>query len=94
MSDLDETVGHPQPPPQAQPQAPNEQYTIPAGIPPMASVNAMPQATLTNTAPTFVTSSMWRDTVADTYDPGRLKRQWEQDSNQMVETFYPTKRMK
>lgn len=34
--------------------------------------------------PSFVTSSMWRDTVASTYDPGVLKRRWNgggDDSN-------------
>lgn len=44
--------------------------TMPS-LPRMSSASQIPEYT-----PSFVTSSMWRDTVASTYDPGGLKRRW------------------
>ena len=41
----------------------------------------MPQYPTTTPTPSFVTSSMWRDTVASTYDPGGMKRRWDAEDS-------------
>ncbi|CAL8575136.1 hypothetical protein XPA_001078 [Xanthoria parietina] len=41
----------------------------------------MPQYATTTPTPSFVTSSMWRDTVASTYDPGGMKRRWDAEDS-------------
>ncbi|KAL8753108.1 MAG: hypothetical protein Q9199_005279 [Rusavskia elegans] len=41
----------------------------------------MPQHATTTPTPSFVTSSMWRDTVASTYDPGGMKRRWDAEDS-------------
>ncbi|KAI4086898.1 MAG: hypothetical protein LQ339_008984 [Xanthoria mediterranea] len=41
----------------------------------------MPQYATTTPTPSFVTSSMWRDTVASTFDPGGMKRRWDAEDS-------------
>lgn len=61
------------------------------------NMSQMPQMSLPQTSGyssighSFVSPSMWQDTVASTYEPGRLKRRWDMgpsyfnDSSQMIE---------
>lgn len=44
---------------------------------PYSQVQQSPPSAYTSAAPTFVSPSMWRDTVASTFDPGGLKRRWD-----------------
>ena len=43
------------------------------------------QASYPSVDPSFVTSTMWRDTVASTFDPHGLKRRWDVESPFVVE---------
>ncbi|KAL8922031.1 MAG: hypothetical protein Q9172_003747 [Xanthocarpia lactea] len=63
-----------------------------APLPQCQPAPQMPQYPITAPAPSFVTSSMWRDTVASTYDPGGMKRRWDaEDSflNGVIDTVSP-----
>lgn len=69
-----------------------QQYPIQSSMPPLSRVQSVPsQPSYTSAGPSFVTSSMWRDTVANTYDPGGLKRRWDMESTFLIEPV-PTKR--
>ena len=35
--------------------------------------------------PSFVTSNMWRESIANTYERGQLKRGWDQQSSFLVD---------
>ncbi|KAL8779398.1 MAG: hypothetical protein Q9213_006966 [Squamulea squamosa] len=72
-----------------------QQYPMQSTMAPLQQCQPAPQipqyATTTPT-PSFVTSSMWRDTVASTYDPGGIKRRWDaEDSflNGVIDTVSP-----
>ncbi|KAL8802397.1 MAG: hypothetical protein Q9200_006590 [Gallowayella weberi] len=70
-----------------------QQYPMQSTMAPLQQVQPAPQMPHYGTpAPSFVTSSMWRDTVASTYDPGGMKRRWEaEDSflNGVIDTVSP-----
>lgn len=60
---------------------PQQSYSTPTTIPSLSRHQTAPQTTAYTThappTPSFVTSSMWRDTVASTLDAGALKkRRW------------------
>ena len=70
------------------------QYSMPttmASIPQVQPVTTQ-MPTYDPTGPNFVTSSMWRDTVASTYDPGGNKRRWDVDSSYLVDPAQAHKR--
>lgn len=72
---------HPVPSLQPQQSYPDQTYSVPPEVPSLSRVQTAPQLpAFTSPAPSFVTSSMWRDTVASTYDPRALKRGWDTDS--------------
>jgi hypothetical protein len=62
---------------QQQPQS----YPLTSTVPSLVRHQTAPQlpafAAHVPPTPSFVTSSMWRDTVASTYDPGASKRRWD-----------------
>ncbi|KAL8766939.1 MAG: hypothetical protein Q9209_006420 [Squamulea sp. 1 TL-2023] len=72
-----------------------QQYPMQSTMAPLQQCQPAPQIPqYANTTPTpsFVTSSMWRDTVASTYDPGGIKRRWDaEDSflNGVIDTVSP-----
>lgn len=69
-----------------------QQYAVQSSMPPLSRIQSVPsQPSYTSAGPSFVTSSMWRDTVANTYDPGGLKRRWDMESNFLIEPV-PSKR--
>lgn len=59
-----------------------QQYPMQSTMAPLQQVQPAPQMPQYATpAPSFVTSSMWRDTVASTYDPGGMKRRWDAEDS-------------
>ncbi|KAL8649566.1 MAG: hypothetical protein Q9210_004320 [Variospora velana] len=64
-----------------------QQYPMQTTMPPLQQVQ--PSPSYASTAPSFVTPNMWRDTVANTYDPGGMKRRWEMDSSHLIEIVSP-----
>ncbi|KAL8732632.1 MAG: hypothetical protein Q9166_002607 [cf. Caloplaca sp. 2 TL-2023] len=70
-----------------------QQYPMQSTMAPLPQVQPAPQMPQYATpTPSFVTSSMWRDTVASTYDPGGMKRRWDaEDSflNGVIDTVSP-----
>lgn len=66
-----------------------QQYSLQSSITPTPAIPEAPavmsQPSYTSQSPSFVTSSMWRDTVANTYDPGGHKRRWEMETNFLVD---------
>lgn len=69
------------------------QFTMPttmSSITQMQPVSQMPN--YNSLAPNFVTSSMWRDTVASTYDTGSNKRRWDMDSSYFGDSSQSSKR--
>lgn len=63
-----------------------QQYPAQSSMPPLSRIQSVPsQPSYTSAGPLFVTSSMWRDTVANTYDPGGQKRRWDMETNFLVE---------
>lgn len=89
------TIGsHELPPVQDAMQRPTqEQYSVQSSIAPIPAIPEAPavmsQPSYTSPSPSFVTSSMWRDTVANTYDPGGHKRRWEVETNFLVDLTQP-----
>lgn len=75
-----------------QPQT-QQQYSVQSSIAPIPTIPEAPavmsQPSYNSPSPSFVTSSMWRDTVANTYDPGGHKRRWEVDTNFLVDLTQP-----
>ncbi|KAK4691218.1 hypothetical protein P7C71_g5734, partial [Lecanoromycetidae sp. Uapishka_2] len=66
---------------------PEQSYSSQSTAPSLSRVNTAPHiSSYSSPAPSFVTSSMWRDTVASTYDPGGLKRRYDSDSNFLLDT--------
>lgn len=56
-------------------------YPIPVNVAQMAQMS-LPQApSYASVGHAFVSPSMWQDTVASTYEPGRLKRRWDMGSS-------------
>lgn len=70
-----------------------QQYSVQSSIAPIPAMPEAPavmsQPSYTSPSPSFVTSSMWRDTVANTYDPGGHKRRWEVETNFLVDLTQP-----
>ncbi|KAL8679156.1 MAG: hypothetical protein Q9186_004547 [Xanthomendoza sp. 1 TL-2023] len=59
-----------------------QQYPMQSTMAPLQQVQPAPQMPQYATpAASFVTSSMWRDTVASTYDPAGMKRRWEAEDS-------------
>ncbi|KAF6233432.1 hypothetical protein HO173_008364 [Letharia columbiana] len=57
-------------------------YPVHSSMPSLSRHQTAPQLPVyTAPAPSFVTSSMWRDTVASTYDPAGNKRRWDLEEN-------------
>lgn len=75
-----------------QPQT-QQQYSVQSSIAPVPAIpeapTVMSQPSYTSSSPSFVTSRMWRDTVANTYDPGGHKRRWEVETNFLVDLTQP-----
>ena len=66
------------------------QYTVPPSIPPSSHMQHMPsRTTYTSAGPSFVTSTMWQDTVASTYDSNVLKRRWDAVSHFLTDSVQP-----
>ena len=55
-----------------------QHYPLPTNMSTMPQLAHQPAYT---TTPSFVSPSMWQDTVASTYDPGSLKRRWDTGSS-------------
>lgn len=67
-------------------------YPVQSSMAPLSRIQSLPsQPSYTSAGPSFVSSSMWRDTVANTYDPGGLKRRWDMESTFLIEPV-PSKR--
>lgn len=67
-----------------------QQYPMQSTMAPLQQVQPAPQmSSYASTAPSFVTPNMWRDTVANTYDPGGMKRRWEMDSSHLIDIVSP-----
>ncbi|KAL9599668.1 MAG: hypothetical protein Q9219_003656 [cf. Caloplaca sp. 3 TL-2023] len=67
-----------------------QQYPMQSTMAPLQQIQPSPQMpSYASTSPSFVTSSMWRDTVANTYDPGGMKRRWEMDSSHLIDIVSP-----
>ena len=60
-------------------------YTMPSSIPPLPRSNTSQIPTMSSSEPSFVTSNMWRESVANTYDRAPLKRGWDQQSSLLVD---------
>lgn len=73
------------PPSSQQPQSYYQQpasYPVHSSVPSLSRHQTAPQLPAhTVPTPSFVTSSMWRDTVASTYDPAANKRRWDLEEN-------------
>lgn len=73
-----------------------QQYTVPSSMAPVPQVQSVTQLPSYNstipTAPNFVTSTMWRDTVASTFDAAGSKRRWDMDSSYLVDGAQSNKR--
>ena len=54
-----------------------QHYPLPAHITPVPHTTFQQPTAYTSASPSFVTPSMWQDTVASTYDPTSLKRPWD-----------------
>ena len=65
------------------------QYNMtPTTSPAMLHTHSMPSVpSYSVTSPSFVTSSMWRDTVASTFNSGGTKRGWDVDPPYIAEPF-------
>lgn len=65
-----------------------QQYSVQSSTAPISAIPEAPavisQPSYTSQSPSFVTSSMWRETVANTYDPGGHKRRWEAETNNFL----------
>lgn len=67
-----------------------QQFPMQSTMAPIQPVQPAPQMpSYANPTPSFVTSSMWRDTVANTYDPGGTKRLWDLESSFLADTVAP-----
>lgn len=63
-----------------------EQYSINSSMAPLSRIQSIPsRPSYTSVGPSFVTSSMWRDTVASTYDPSGLKRRWDMEPSYLID---------
>lgn len=61
---------------------PQHSYPLQSNMPSLSRHQTAPQLPVYPApAPSFVTSSMWRDTVASTYDPAGNKRRWDMEEN-------------
>ncbi|KAG8527142.1 uncharacterized protein KY384_008571 [Bacidia gigantensis] len=58
-----------------------QHYSLTPEIPPLPRSNSNQFSTNTSGDPSFVTSNMWRDTIANTYDRSALKRGWDNQSS-------------
>lgn len=63
-----------------------QQYSVTSGISSLPRAQPTSSHTsYTSAGPSFVTSSMWRDTVASTFDPNALKRRWDLESSFIID---------
>ncbi|CAD6582406.1 MAG: hypothetical protein ASARMPRED_000954 [Alectoria sarmentosa] len=61
---------------------PQHTYPVQTNMPSLSRHQTAPQLpAYTAPTPSFVTSSMWRDTVASTYDSAGNKRRWDMEDN-------------
>ena len=58
-----------------------QHYPLPTNITPVPHTTFQQPTTYTSAGPSFVTPSMWQDTVASTYDSTSLKRRWDVGSS-------------
>ena len=66
-----------------------QQYPMQSTMAPLPQVQPAPyMPSYAMTTPSFVTSSMWRETVANSYDPGD-KRRWDIESSFLADTVSP-----
>lgn len=67
-----------------------QQYPMQSTMAPLQQVQPAPEMpSCSTTEPLFVTSNMWRDTVASTYGAGGMKRQREMDSSHLIDIVSP-----
>lgn len=67
-----------------------QQYPATSSMAPLSRIQPVSsQPTYTSVGPSFVTSSMWRDTVASTYDPNGRKRGWDMESSFIMDPAQP-----
>lgn len=66
-------------------------YAIPPEIPPLPHQNTSHLSSAGTTEPSFVSSSMWRDSIANAFDRSGLKRGWD-DQNSYFTGAVPSKR--
>lgn len=67
-----------------------QHYSASLSMAPLSRMQSvLPQPSYTSAGPSFVTSSMWRDTVASTFDPGGLKRRWDMESSSLIDPMQP-----
>lgn len=63
-----------------------QQYSPASSMAPLSQIQpTSSQPSYTSAGHSFVTSSMWRDTVASTYDPNGLKRRWDIESSFLID---------
>ena len=63
-----------------------QQYSASLSMAPLSRMQSvLPQPSYTSAGPSFVTSSMWRDTVASTFDPEGLKRRCDMESSFLID---------
>lgn len=72
-------------------QAVQQPYAIPPHIPPLPQTNTNPMPNGVNNEPSFVSPSMWRDSIASTWDRAGMKRGWD-DQNSYFADSIPAKR--
>ncbi|KAL9038684.1 MAG: hypothetical protein Q9214_005182 [Letrouitia sp. 1 TL-2023] len=66
-----------------------QQFPMQSTMAPLPQVQATPQMpNYANPTPSFVTSSMWRETVANSFDPTN-KRRWDIESSFLADTVSP-----
>ena len=63
-----------------------QQYSAPSSITPLSQNQPLTtQSCYPSIAQSFVTPSMWRDTVASTFDSGGQKRRWDMESSYLID---------
>ena len=57
-----------------------QSYSMPPNMPPLSGATSSQMVSNSVDEPSFVTSNMWRESIANTYERGALKRGWEDQS--------------
>ena len=54
-----------------------QHFPLPLNVSPLPQMQHSQPSSYTSVGPSFVSPSMWQETVASTYDPAGLKRRWD-----------------